>query len=59
MGVDEAEASLQLSTFVSDLKGYRSLRVSQKAPVHASDELARQVADLLIDQGALELIEGA
>ncbi len=59
IGIDEADESLQLSTFVSDLKGDRSLRVSQKAPVDESDQLARQVADRLIDQGALELIEGS
>ncbi|MGB1421763.1 MAG: hydroxymethylbilane synthase [Pseudomonadales bacterium] len=58
MGVDEGNGFLQLSTFVSDLKGDRFLRVSQKAAIDEADQLAHRVADLLIDQGALELIEG-
>ncbi len=50
--------AIHFSTFVSDEQGKQQLSVNRSGPSNEGQELARQVAAALLDQGAARLIEG-
>ncbi|MDC3331060.1 hypothetical protein OAV43_02555, partial [Pseudomonadales bacterium] len=53
---NDAEPTVQLDTFVSDLRGEQVLTVSGRDVIENARAMADRVADELIDKGALALV---